>query len=164
MPSLLDLPPELAARGFALRPAAPGDEGFVRDAHRQAYERVVTEQFGAWDPERQAAFAAAALAGPGLMLLERDGVACGYARVDDHDDELGLRELVLVPAEQGRGVGSALLARLQERAAARGAAITLEVLHRNRARALYERCGFVRTSSTPTHHRMRWSPPTGLSR
>lgn len=57
---------------------------------------------------------------------------------------VNLHDFSVLPAAQGRGVGAALLAELEARARARGAAkITLEVVATNEgARRLYARAGF----------------------
>jgi ribosomal-protein-alanine N-acetyltransferase len=60
-------------------------------------------------------------------------------------DEAELLTVAVHPAEQGRGLGGALLARFLEQAAARGARRAfLEVAEDNAAaRALYGRAGFT---------------------
>jgi ribosomal protein S18 acetylase RimI-like enzyme len=67
---------------------------------------------------------------------------------------LWLREVFLVPAEQGQGIGSKLV--LQEIAGARrlGKPLRLRVLRQNRARALYERLGFSVCGETETQYWM----------
>ncbi len=63
-------------------------------------------------------------------------------------DGLHVAELHVDPAERGRGIGSALLARAERAARARGyARISLQTLSSNRARRLYERSGFRVTRS-----------------
>jgi GNAT superfamily N-acetyltransferase len=90
----------------------------------------------------------------GAVAVEDDHtvVGCGWCRVFDPSDpgygyvaadvpelSIGVR-----PDARGRGVGTALLARLLARAEARGHhALSSSVADGNRARALYERAGFA---------------------
>jgi ribosomal protein S18 acetylase RimI-like enzyme len=62
-----------------------------------------------------------------------------------------------LPAYQGRGIGTTLIRRLQQRARKEGVPVTLQVFKVNPARALYERLGFKVTGETDTHCRMKWS-------
>ena len=56
---------------------------------------------------------------------------------------LNVHDLAVSPRARGRGVGQALLAAVEEAAAAEGCCrLTLEVHANNRARNLYTRCGF----------------------
>lgn len=68
------------------------------------------------------------------------GAARGYGYVDDETPELSL---ALLPEYRGEGVGTALLKRLLEEAAARYTAVSLSVSKGNPARKLYERLGFA---------------------
>ena len=76
-----------------------------------------------------------------LRLLK--GKAGGYGYVDDETPELSV---ALSPAYRGRGIGTALLTQLLERAALRYEAVSLSVSSENPAKKLYERLGFARVS------------------
>jgi ribosomal protein S18 acetylase RimI-like enzyme len=70
-----------------------------------------------------------------------------------------LVDLALLPALRGRGLGAALLAALQVRAAAHGARIGLAVLRTNApALRLYRRAGFVIAGGNELQHQMVWQP------
>ena len=77
----------------------------------------------------------------------------GYGFVDERTPELAI---AVVPSARGRGVGSALLDALLERARAEGhEAISLAVDRDNAgAIALYERHGFERTAESEDTHTM----------
>lgn len=65
---------------------------------------------------------------------------------------LYLRELQVMAGEQGQGLGSLALARVEQEAMAQGCtAVRLKVLSGSRAAALYRRCGYqqVQEASTP---------------
>lgn len=71
----------------------------------------------------------------------------GYGYVGDNIPELGI---AVLPTHRGCGIGSALLQRLVEMAAAAYDAITLSVSTDNPAQRLYERVGFERVGTCGT--------------
>lgn len=79
------------------------------------------------------------------VLLADSAEVAGYFIAMAGVDELHLLNITVAPVWQGQGLGSALLAVVQQRARARGlATLWLEVRHGNqRARALYRRLGFA---------------------
>ncbi len=85
-------------------------------------------------------------AGYEASIFERDGALCAYAIVMRLPDEEHLLNLTVDVPYWGQGIGRAVLARLCERACARGSGgILLEVRPSNEAACqLYARAGFVR--------------------
>jgi GNAT superfamily N-acetyltransferase len=73
-------------------------------------------------------------------------------------DELRCIDIALLPQFRNRGLGTFLLQRLQQRAAALNKPLRLQVIRFNQAISLFERLGFVRTSETGSHVQMEWSP------
>ena len=134
-----------------IRPATADDEPFARDCHHRAYRDVVTRQFGPWDEAVQDGFFAAKWNAGRTCVIEVGGEPCGLLDITDFDDELFVGEITVLPERQGRGIGTAVITDL----AARGKPMRLQVLHENhRARALYERLGFVEVDRNATHHVM----------
>lgn len=72
-----------------------------------------------------------------LRLLA--GEEKGYGYVDDFTPELGM---AVFPEHRGRGIGTTLLTRLLETAAASYEQVSLSVARRNPALRLYQRFGF----------------------
>ncbi len=99
----------------------------------------------------------AAFAGADFSVIERGGAAIGRLSVDRTTPRLHLIEISLAPEWRGRGIGGALIGRLQDEVrAGRAAGIVLNVERINvGAQRLYRRLGFV--ESPPT------SPYPGLS-
>jgi ribosomal protein S18 acetylase RimI-like enzyme len=134
---------------FALRPANLDDLAAVLPRTRalNAHEAI------AIDPPVLEAALARLLGDPGLggvWLVERDGVAIGYAIVTfGYDLEFGGRDAVLTelwidPPERGLGAASAALHLIDPELRARGVrALHLQVRPDNPALALYRRSGFV---------------------
>src|SRR5688500_18805726 len=139
------------------RDAEGSDHAFLRTLHHAAYREVITLQVGEWLESDQDAWFEKGLADASFRIIEVDGVRVGAIGVHEAPDHLFLDALQLLPEFQHQGIGSAVLLRELERAAALGLPVRLRVLHRNRARQLYERHGFRITGVTETHYLMRWS-------
>lgn len=90
------------------------------------------------------------------------------AQADAPLPEYLIVDIALFPQARGEGIGSALIAAAQARAAADGRSLRLHVMTTNPdAQRLYERLGFVVVpdGGTPTHRLMRWSAaPPALDR
>ena len=140
------------------RPATDADIPFAREAHHGAYREAVTRQYGAWDEAKQDHFFARAWADAEFEILEMDGTPCGYACIEARDDDFHVREIVVHPTFQNRGIGTAILRETQERARARGVPVHLGTFLTNRAVNLYHRLGFRETGRTDTHIVMEWLP------
>lgn len=121
-----------------LRPATPADAAALADVHHDAREQAMP-----WLPrlhpreETRAWFADVVLPSQVVTVAEEDGrvVALSATR------EGWLEQLYVAPDAQGRGLGSALLDAARR---ASPAGLRLHVVARNtRARAFYERAGFV---------------------
>ncbi|WMS43375.1 GNAT family N-acetyltransferase [Acuticoccus sp. MNP-M23] len=88
--------------------------------------------------------AALIAAGQALAAVDADGSVCGYATFNLAQPEAWLRAVAVAPGRQGRGIGPALIAAVEERARAAGA--THLALHTNAKMAdnlvLYPRLGF----------------------
>jgi N-acetylglutamate synthase-like GNAT family acetyltransferase len=150
------------------RAATAADTAFARRTHHAAYRDVVEQQFGSWDETRQDEFFATSWDPATHEIILRDGIPVGYCAIEYARDEMHLRELVISPAEQGRGVGTELLRQLQGMAQADAKPIRLRTFRHNRAQQLYARLGFVPINQTPTHIQFEWrataEPSTSRSR
>jgi len=140
------------------RAAHENDFEFLRASHHSAYRDVTVRQFGAWDHAQQDEYFKASWDLGGLAVVLTDNVPCGYCQVEVRADDIHLRELVLEPRFQGRGIGTTLLRSLQARAAEQAIPLRLGTLLLNRAVALYERLGFRTTGRTDTLLLMEWMP------
>lgn len=138
----------------ATRRCTEGDRELVRRIHHAAYRDVVTRQFGPWDEARQDRFFADKWSPDSFGLVLEGDVAVGYVAIEDRGDHVFLSEVVLDPIAHGRGLGTRIVLGVIADAAARGLPVRLQVLRLNRARALYERLGFVATGETATQVQM----------
>lgn len=141
-----------------MRAARASDREFCRDTHHAAYRDVVLRQFGEWDEVRQDRFFADAWK-PGVHeIVMADGADAGYCCVERRPDDIHVRELVIHPSFQNRGIGTALLEQWNTEATARAVPVRLGTFHENRAVELYRRLGFAEIERTPTHILMERGP------
>jgi ribosomal protein S18 acetylase RimI-like enzyme len=129
---------------------------FARTVHHLAYRHVVTRQFGLWDETLQDRFFDRGWSTAKIEILLVDGEPCGYTGIEDRPGDVYLRELVIQPEYQGRGIGTTILRQVMARAQGRGVPVRLQVLQQNRAQDLYRRVGFREVGRTETHVLMEW--------
>jgi ribosomal protein S18 acetylase RimI-like enzyme len=99
----------------------------------------VEATYGSWDDAQQAEFHRAWFDPDRVKIIERDGQPIGVLDATAKADYVYLSRIEVAPEWQGRGVGTTLIRALTERNPVR-----LHVFASNlRARALYERLGFV---------------------
>jgi len=138
------------------RLASAGDTDFARSVHHRAYREVSERQYGPWDEKAQDEFFADGWAGAPHEIILCDGTPCGYACVEQREGDIHVRELVIDPEFQGRGVGTRILQELFEDARARKVPVRLGTHRLNRAAGLYRRLGFREYERTDTHILMEW--------
>ena len=81
---------------------------------------------------------------PGLLsVIRHEERGIGVLQVTRSPTAFRLDNILIDPAYQRRGIGTAILAALIAEATDRGVSLTLSVLRPNPAKALYERAGFV---------------------
>lgn len=142
------------------RPATGGDWEFFRRCHHAAYREVTERQFGAWDEARQDRFAEEGWRAASFEILLCDGEPCGYVCVEERSDDVHVREIVVHPGFQNRGIGTIVLRQTLESASARGVPVRLGTFLTNQAAVLYRRLGFRETGRTATHILFEWQPST----
>ncbi|MEV1024332.1 GNAT family N-acetyltransferase [Streptomyces sp. NPDC050264] len=146
---------------WSLRTARPADIEAIVEL-RAVVMRPDLERLGRYDPHRVRQRFRDSFA-PGLTsVVEADGAFAGCVTLRPDGDELLLEHFYLAPALQGRGLGSAVLRALLDRADAEARAVRLNVLTGSPARRLYERHGFTLESQDPVDVFMIRKPNSGL--
>jgi len=141
---------DVSASDVHLRPATEADVDFVLHVQREAMRPHAERAYGAWDEAaRLARFDRATV--PAHEIVEIGGEPVGCQWVRRHPDALELVRLYLLPAFQGRGIGTRLVTELGERARRLGLPLRLRVMRVNRAQDLYRRLGFQVVRETDTH-------------
>ena len=125
---------------LTLRPAGSDDFAFCESLSRENMASYRAVRAIPWDPQR---FLASWTQFENLVIF--DGEArVGTMRLFAFDDVLEIRDLQVVPAHRGRGIGRWAVTRAKELGADRGAReLGLRVYPENPARALYLREGFT---------------------
>ncbi|WP_374568944.1 N-acetyltransferase family protein [Ideonella sp.] len=77
------------------------------------------------------------------QVVEVEGRPVGLWKLHREPHQWWIIQVQLLPEQQGRGIGAALVRGLVAEARAAGVALKLKVLTHNPARHLYERLGFV---------------------
>lgn len=112
----------------------------------------------------QAADYAARFPQAATLVLASASAPCGRVVVDDDGQRVRLVDLALWPADQGRGLGSAILLALQQWACARQLPVMLAVQRGNvRARRLYDALGFVPVAGPGAAAEERVWPSPGVA-
>ena len=129
------------SQSYTLRPATAADYDFLFALHRAAM-RAYVETIWGWHEDWQQEYFRQKFNPSRRQIIQVDGQDAGVLVVERRADELYLELIELLPAFQGRGVGTAILHGLIDRARAEGVPLTLHVLRSNDdARRLYERLG-----------------------
>lgn len=148
---------------WSLRPAHEGDLGFLIALRAAAMNpHHVTAGFvQTVDEARERVLARLDCA----RIVSRDGQDVGMMKLVPGRPDWELYQLQLLPGAQRQGLGSHLVRRAIEEAAADGCGVVLKVLQVNPARRLYERMGFVSTGEAPDSRgmQMRRPAPTAMA-
>lgn len=134
-----------------LRAATSEDHAFLRELNRQAYEDVVTRQFGIWDDSAQRRRFDAKLQRAAFRIVELAGRPIAAVWSSEHDDHIFLHELLVLPEFQDRGIGSQILRWELVRAEAVRKPMRLHTLVLNRAQEFYKRHGFIETGRSDVY-------------
>lgn len=130
----------MGAPPATLRRATPADRAFAERLSRDNMVAYRASRNIVWDPARFEA----SWASFDNRVIESRGAAVGVLRLHALPDALEIRDLQLLPAHQGRGLGAWAVAQAFERAVELGKPeLRLRVYPENPARRLYERLGFT---------------------
>jgi ribosomal protein S18 acetylase RimI-like enzyme len=90
------------------------------------------------------------------QIVEEDGDPIGHLLLDEGPHGLRIVDIAVAGAHRGRGVGTAVLRALCERAGSQGRSIRLRVIPHSAAARLYRRLGFVVVSGDEMGEEMIW--------
>jgi GNAT superfamily N-acetyltransferase len=147
-----------AVPAWRLRPSSDADLEWAFELHKAALGDYVEQTWG-WDETDQRRIFADMFQRQRRRVIQVAGNDVGVLIVEERHDEVFLGLLELLPAWQGKGLGTDILRWLLRQAADSGRPLRLHVLRANpRAAALYEREGLRVVGSNEVKLVMRSKP------
>jgi predicted GNAT family acetyltransferase len=162
--------PALQKRGIQLRIAEAADLSFLRELYgvlraaelapipwpEPMKQTFLDDQF-ALQHQHFVLYHASA----DFLVIEHHGQPVGRLYVARQpEQDFHIVDIALLPALRQSGIGTQLIAQLQQEAASAHRAVTLHVdSHNPAARRLYERLGFVQIDEEGPYQRMHWQAP-----
>ena len=126
---------------IALRTACSEDFVFARNLYFETMRGMIERLFG-WDQTREERNFAGFFKVEEVKIITADDLDVGWIQEQVEDRTINLGSLYVVPAMQGRGIGTRVLDILLTHAADQSKAMTLAVVKINPARYFYEKRGF----------------------
>jgi ribosomal protein S18 acetylase RimI-like enzyme len=141
---------------ISLRPATLDDVDLLYEMHRAVSQERVAMTWGQWDEPWQRDYFREHFDCTHRQVIERDQLPIGFLDMICRADHVFLAAIEIAPAYQRQGIGTALIRDILANTAALRLPVRLQVLKVNdKARALYQRLGFVETGETKTHFLMQ---------
>jgi ribosomal protein S18 acetylase RimI-like enzyme len=128
---------------FTLEPLTAADGEFRLEVYRATIKPYIDDLFD-WDDATQERIILDQLGAGTHAAIVVVGQRVGVLQVEESPEILSLSQIEILPAFQGRGIGTAVVRSLMARGDREGKSLTLHVFRANvSARRLYERLGFV---------------------
>ena len=140
-----------AMHDLKLRKAMPEDSEFAYHVKKLAFKAYVEQVWG-WNDHEQRQLHERRFASQDFQVIQVSGHDIGIMACVQQPDHVKINQIFLLPAYQNRGIGTACMQGILERALASGRAVQLQVLKVNgRAVAFYRRLRFACVSESDTH-------------
>lgn len=143
---------------FSLRRARASDHGFAERLYLASMAPRLSA-FSVWNEAEALARFRQHFRLRQTRIITANSTDLGFFQVVVEPHALELRQLHLLPAYRNQGIGSALIRRLQRRAARHRRRLWLTVVQGNPAIELYGNLGFIKTGEEEFRDRMEWLPP-----
>ena len=161
------MPAALLGEGYVLRPETDADLAFLATLFASTREEELAVV--PWTAEQKRAFLDAQFkaqrhhyrtynAGCAFDVIEHRGTPIGRLYVEAGRRRLYVVDIALMPAWRGRGLGTAILAALQDCARTSGRTLGIMVEKFNPAMRLYRRLGFTDVADHGVYQEMEWRP------
>jgi ribosomal protein S18 acetylase RimI-like enzyme len=142
---------------IALRAACSQDSVFARDLYFETMRGFIDRLFG-WHQAREERNFAGFFKVDEVRIITADDQDVGWIQEQVENRTINLGSFYVMPAMQGRGIGTKVLDILLARAAYQSKAMTLSVVKINPARHFYEKRGFRVTHEDQHKFYMRADP------
>ena len=140
---------------FELRPSNSSDLALCWPIYRDAVQPLA-EALAPWNEGAERQLIEKAVAHAGSSILRAENTDAGWLQVEETRHAVQLRHLYLAPQMRNRGLGTAFLAWMKERADRKRKDLVLEVMTNNPAQRLYERLGFKPLTTAANKVTMRY--------
>lgn len=140
---------------FELRPSSRSDLAFCWPIYRESM-LPLTEAVTQWNEAAQQKLVEQAVGHAGTSILQAEKADAGWLQVEETGHAVQLRHLYLAAEMRNRGLGTAFLAWMKERADRKRKDLVLEVMTNNPAQRLYERLGFKPLTTAGNKVTMRY--------
>ena len=138
-----------------IRKACTSDSEFVFTVKKAAFQEYVEQVWG-WDESYQRELHERRFTTQDLRIIQFCGTDVGFLATSRTRATLKVNQLYILPEYQGRGIGTACMARVLDDASLRQKPVVLQVLKVNtRGVAFYQRLGFTIVGETTTHFLMK---------
>lgn len=139
------------------RPARPHDVPFLNACFLSSMRDSITASRGEWDEPRERTQFERQLLLESTEVISVDGTDVGFVMWVHGPQDLRIHTLCVLPAHQGRGIGSRVTLDLVAASRQTGQDVVLSVLRTNhRAEGLYRRLGFAVIGETEYHRQMKF--------
>jgi GNAT superfamily N-acetyltransferase len=150
---------------ITVRDEQPSDEAFLYELY--ASTRQDELEAAGWPPEMRGGFLTmqfrarqqgyrSAFEGAEFQIIQVNGVKAGEIILYRSADGLRVVDIALLPHFRNVGVGTAILRRVLDEAAAARQPVHLKVDRGSRAERLYRRLGFSKISETELDQELEW--------
>src|SRR5689334_21379841 len=103
---------------YELRPAVEADREFCFRLNEACFRSRI-EQIRGWDEAAEGLDSAAQFRVGAASIIVVDGRSVGHVAIEEHQDDVELRMLLIAPDARRRGIGSSLVRAAVERACAK---------------------------------------------
>ena len=142
---------------ITLRPATLADYDFGFYIKKQALGEYIDKTWG-WDENEQLEYYKKEFTTDNTCIIMHKDQRIGWFVLQRAEKEDYLHIIYLFPEYQNQGIGTSIIRDVINQAKADGKSVILNVLKVNqRAKALYERLGFLKYDETETHFLMKVS-------
>lgn len=146
------------AMNITLVPAVESDRDFFRGVHHEAYRDTIESMF-VWDEEQQNGFVDRDFDTRDPQIISYGDERCGVVGYQNLEDHIWFGPVFVLPAYQGKGIGSHVVKLFMERARKSNIPLRLKTLRANmRAKEFYERLGFIVSDHTEKYWFLDYLP------
>ena len=134
---------------YETRPATIEDSSLIYEITKVSMREYVEKTFGPWEEEFQRKIIGESFDPSTHQIVLYKGKEVGLLAVAEAEDHLQLEKIYLIPEYRSKGLGSAIVESIKRQATDVNKSVKLRILESNRkAKALYERLGFIVVNST----------------